>query len=328
MNLARAHFLKLIGAGLASTAWRADAATEPGSLRIGIVTDCQYADIPDAGKRLYRRSPGKLQAAVDAFNGMDDLHLVCHLGDMIDQDLASYARVMPIFAQLKAPRYQLIGNHDYSILDAEKVHVPTLLGMKKPYYSMIQQGWRLIMLDGNEQSLFSHSKDAAATAAAKEAQTSATGRARVAWGGGLGTTQRQWLAAELAATRTAGQRALLFCHYPVLPISVHSLWDAEEVLEIIKPYADIAPCWFNGHNHDGSYVAQHGIHFLNFRGMLDTEQNSYARLDVTPQEIKVTGWGREPQRVLRVPAPDTPPEPKPAEAKPAETKPVERSSVK
>jgi predicted phosphodiesterase len=315
MKLARAHFLKLLGAGLAgASAHRAsaeEAAKPPGTLRLGIVTDCQYADIdtPEKSKRLYRLSPKKLQEAVDTFNGMDDLHAVCHLGDMIDRDVASYAKVMPIFASLKAPRYQLLGNHDYDVLAQEKINVPKLLGMEKPYYSFIKEGWRLIMMDGNEVSLFSHPKEDPATAAAKEIQKNAKGRKRVDFGGGLGPAQRQWLADELAAARKAGQRVVLLCHYVLLPLGPHSLWDADEVLEIIKPYADIAPIWLNGHNHDGSYIAKHGIHFLNLRGMVDTEKNTYARLELSPQEIKVIGFGREPNRTLKVPAPDAPLDP-------------------
>ncbi len=326
MKFSRTQFLKLLSAGLAGTAaQRSRGETEskpPGTLRVGIVTDCQYADIdtPAKSKRMYRLSPAKLQEAVDTFNGMEDLHAVCHLGDMIDQDLASYAKVMPIFASLKAPRFQLMGNHDYSVLEAEKINVPKLLGMEKPYYSFVKEGWKFIVMDGNEVSLFSHPKDDPATVAAKEIQKNAKGRKRVEFGGGLGSAQRQWLADELAAARKAGQRVLFLCHYVLLPLGPHSLWDAEEVLEIIKPYADIAPIWLNGHNHDGSYMAQHGIHFLNFRGMVDTDKNTYARLDITPEEIKVTGFGREPSRVLKIPAPDAALDP-PAEKPPLKPKP-------
>ena len=309
MNLPRSRFLKLLGLGMAGVGARA---AEPETLRIGIVTDCQYADIdtPPKSKRQYRLSPKKLQEAVNAFNKMDDLHVALHLGDMIDKDVASYDTVMPIFKKLKAPAHQVIGNHDYSIPDEDKARVPELMGMKSPYYSFIQNGWKFILLDGNEMSLFANGKDAEATKAAKQFQAATKHRKLPEYCGGLGEKQRGWLEAELKTAKAAGQKALIFCHYPLLPIGPHSLWDAEAVLEVIKPYADILPAWFNGHNHDGNYTAAHGIHFLNFRGMVDTEQNTYARMDITPSLIKVTGFGREPSRELVIPAKDAPPETK------------------
>lgn len=279
----------------------------PGSARlsVGVLTDCQYADIPTPAnsKRLYRESPRKLTEAIDHLNAMGDLDFMMHLGDAVDRDEKSYGVVMPLFARAKTPLYHVAGNHDFSIADGLKAKVPELLGMKSAYYSIEKEGWRFIMLDGNQLSLFSSVKGSPAWQAASDWQKGAK-RKLTEYSGGLGAEQLKWLASELKHGASAGQRMVLVCHYPLLPLDGHSLWDAEEVLSLLQQYRSSIAAWWNGHNHDGNYCARHGIHFLNFRGMVDTAQNSYARVDLFDDRMEVTGYGREPRRVLRFPAVD------------------------
>jgi predicted phosphodiesterase len=272
-------------------------------LRFGIVTDCQYADIdtPKNSKRLYRLSPAKLQEAVDAFNAMGDLDFVIHLGDFIDKDFRSFDVVLPIYEKLKAPHYQVLGNHDYDVADEEKAQVARKMGLPAPYYAWSQKGWRLIVLDGNDISLFAHGKDSPKTAYAAAVQKGTTHRKLAAYNGGTSSTQLSWLRMELDLARLAGQKAILFCHYPALPIEGHALWNAEEIVDLIAEYPDTAPLWCCGHNHDGNYAVHEGIHFVNFKGMVDTPQNTYARVEADAQGATITGFGREPSRKLPFP---------------------------
>lgn len=313
MKLPRSRFLKLLGLGLAGASkFQGSVSAEDGKpdapLKLGIVTDCQFVDADTKGKRFYRNSPAKLTDALDHLNAMGDLDAVFHLGDMIDRDFMSYDAILPIFKTVKPPLHYLIGNHDYAVPDDLKSKVAGVFGLKETYYSFVLKNWRFILLDGNVQSLFSKPKDDPATAAAAEFKKATKHRALPEWGGGLGETQRQWLESELVAAKAANQKALLFCHYPVLPITSHSLWDAEAVLEILKPHSTNIAAWFNGHNHDGNYMGAHGIHFVNFRGMVDTTHNCYARMEISAKEIKIQGYGREPSRALSLPALDSPAE--------------------
>ena len=305
----RARFLRLLGAGvIAGTARASDKPPGSAVLSVGVLTDCQYADAdtPPKSKRLYRESPRKLEAAITHLNAMGDLDFMLHLGDAVDRDEKSYSVVMPLFAKAKVPLYHVAGNHDYDIAAHLKAKVPELLGMSAPYYSFTRSGWRFIMLDGNAVSLFSTPPASpqwqAATAFAK-----ASKRKLAEYNGGLGAEQIEWLKSELSAARKAGERAVLCCHYPLLPMDAHVLWDAEAVLEVVQQNKDLIAAWWNGHNHDGNYAARHGVHFLNFRGMVDTMENSYARVDIFADRMEVTGYGREPRRMMRFPAPDTKP---------------------
>ena len=85
-------------------------AAEP-LFRFGAIADCQYCD-KTSGTRKYSDSPRKLHECVAHYNKLD-LTFVVHLGDFIDRDFASFDVVGPIFGQLKAPRYHVLGNHDF-----------------------------------------------------------------------------------------------------------------------------------------------------------------------------------------------------------------------
>jgi manganese-dependent ADP-ribose/CDP-alcohol diphosphatase len=306
----RADFLRLLGAGVIAGTARKAAAKPPGRpvLSVGVLTDCQYADAdtPAKSKRLYRESPRKLAAAITHLNAMGDLDFMVHLGDAVDRDEQSYSVVMPIFSKAAVPLYHVAGNHDFEIAAHLKTRVPQMLGMPAPHYSFVNKGWRFIMLDGNAVSLFAWPGGSDEWRAA-DAFRRKSARKLADYNGGLGDPQIKWLREELAAARTAGERAVLCCHYPLLPLDAHSLWDAEAVVKVVEDYRDVIAAWWNGHNHDGNYAARHGVHFLNFRGMVDTAQNSYARVDIFPDRMEVAGYGREPRRMMRFPARDTRP---------------------
>ena len=55
----------------------------------------------------------------------------------------------------------------------------------------------------------------------------------------------------------------------------------------------------NGHNHAGNYAFQHGIHFVNLKGMIETEtENAFSVLTFLDEKIEIQGFGREKSREL------------------------------
>ena len=100
---------------------------------------------------------------------------------------------------------------------------------------------------------------------------------------------------------------ILFNHFPIFPRGRgHNLWNDSELLETLKPFAGTIVAWVNGHNHAGAYAQRDGIHYLTLRGMLDTQDNSYASIEAADDALNIAGFGREPDRKLtlqtRVPA--------------------------
>ena len=118
--MTRRQFLAL-SAAAAATARGEEPADGP-LVSFGLLTDVQYADAEPQGERHYRESIPKLEAAVKDL-AKEKLPFSLHLGDLIDRDFSSFAAMLPLFAGLGHPVRQLLGNHDYSIKDAEKTKV-------------------------------------------------------------------------------------------------------------------------------------------------------------------------------------------------------------
>jgi manganese-dependent ADP-ribose/CDP-alcohol diphosphatase len=211
--------------------------------------------------------------------------------------LVSFDTILPIFGELRAPLRHVLGNHDFSVPPGAKNKVAARLRLSKAQYAWPLKGWRFVVLDGNVVSLFAHESDSPAAAEARKIFDAAAGKL-LDYNGGLGQAQLAWLETELQEARRAGQRVILFCHYPVFPDNPHNLWDSAEVLKRLEGHGDLLAAWMNGHNHAGNYGTREGIHFVNFKGMVDTAENCWAEVAVWPDRLEVAGFGREPQRTL------------------------------
>jgi hypothetical protein len=108
-----------------------------------------------------------------------------------------------------------------------------------------------------------------------------------------------WLKTELEAANSKGQRVILFNHYPVIPIGdVHNLWNAEELVSLLGKYDNVA-AYMNGHNHAGNYGTHAGCHYVNFKGMVETEnQTAYGIVRCFSDRLEIEGSGLEPDREL------------------------------
>lgn len=284
------------------TATRWDPVQEP--LRLGFMTDCQYSALSAAprAKRQYLLSPQKLADAIKVINGFAP-HLSFHLGDLIDRDHRSLSVVRPILATLNSPLVHLLGNHDFEVPQEKRENIWADYGLSAPYHELVLPGWRFLFLDGNQRALHRHAKGSSEYKAlgawlsqhAKDPSRKLGSTAD--YNGALGEEQLRWLGARLDEARQARQRVLLFCHYPVLPADPHTLWDADAVVALVARQPHVM-AWINGHNHDGNYLCHNGIHFWNLRGMVDTNENSFALASLTEEALDVRGYGREPNRRL------------------------------
>ncbi len=117
--------------------------------------------------------------------------------------------------------------------------------------------------------------------------------------GAVGGAQPSWLRATLKQATEDREMVILFCHFPVFPEDVHNLWNAKEVMGIIDEFPCVKAC-INGHNHKGKYGMRNGVHYLTLKGMVDTEETFHAVIRVDAEAIKVTGYGRESDRVLSI----------------------------
>ena len=271
-------------------------------LRFGVIADPQYADVPPntAMGRYYADSLDKLSAAIETLNAQD-LRFVVTLGDVIDRDFASFERILPLYRKLRHETRFVLGNHDFEVEAAHLGRVVGRLGMPAPYYDFTVQDVRFVVLDGNDVSLFAPPQGDPRWQLAQErlARARAAGLPNAKpWNGSLGDAQRAWLERTLSAAQGAGERVVVLNHYPVLPDNPHNLWDSAEIVALLARSTNVV-AYFNGHNHAGNYGEAHGIHFVNFRGMVDTPDTSaFAVVEISGDRLDIRGYGREPSRSL------------------------------
>jgi len=265
----------------------------------GMIADVQYADYDPVGTRFYRSSLGKLREAVTSLKE-DSVDFIINLGDIIDRDYGSYKPVLDIIDSSGLKTYHVTGNHEYSVDTRFKKRLPVLQPLKEGYFSFIHEKFRFIFLNGNEISTYkSNNKAAVKQADDYIADMKNKGEINaVDWNGGIGSKQLTWLINQLNEATSRNEKVFLICHFPVVPDNVHNLLNYKEVLPILEKYQNII-VWFNGHNHAGNYGNFNMIHFVTFKGMVETEtNNSFALVEVYKNKIWIRGYAREKSQIL------------------------------
>ncbi|GAB5536228.1 MAG: metallophosphoesterase [Rubricoccaceae bacterium] len=266
----------------------------------GVIADAQYCDCPPYLNRYYRASLGKMHNATDA---LDAAHVdfAVHLGDLIDRDFESFEPINDAFLTLEAPTYHVLGNHEYSVRLEWQDDVLDELGLETRYSSISKGAWRFIFLDGNDLSLYSTRRGSPRRLEAERmyaALDAADAPNAQTWNGGIGQNQLDWLDRTLADAQGQGQNVLVFSHFPIYPMSVYALWNAEEVRTLIESYPNVV-AYMNGHNHDGLVATHGGIHYISLKGMVETKtSNAFAAVSLHSDRIDIRGYGREPSRTL------------------------------
>lgn len=270
---------------------------------VGIISDCQYCFCEISGQRNYKKSPKRLEEAVKNLN-QKDLKYTVHLGDFIDRDMNSFDTLMPIWSQLSSKKYHVLGNHDFEVADSvkEQVFAKMNLTEKNRYYSFKEKNWRFIVLDGNDLS-FHGSLDSI-----KKQQTDSLYNSLLKdslpylqkWNGGLSNKQLSWVKNELELATKNNEYVGFYCHFPVYPLDSHNLWNTNDLLSLIDRY-ECVKAYFNGHNHAGAYKKVNDVHYLTFKAMVNTEdQSSYAIVSFNKDSIIIEGVGREISRKLKI----------------------------
>jgi len=288
------------GRGLAAAE---TAGAQKPALSFGIIADVQYQDIPPQGKRSYRDSLKKLEQCVEEFKGLKP-DFIIQLGDLINGGFASYDAVLPICVKLPSPLYHVIGNHDLAVEPENKAKVLARLGLDKlgegkGWYDFARPGWRFVVLNGNDISMAAPGAEEkkAAEALLADLKKRKAENATI-WNGAAGPRQLEWLKKTLASAAAAGEKAMVFCHFPLLPAGNSTLWNGPEAIAAL----DSSKCvvaYICGHVHGGNYAQAGGIHYLTVKGMVENDPTAFALMEVLPDGLRETGFGREPSRTLK-----------------------------
>jgi hypothetical protein len=270
--------------------------------RFGVVADPQYAVLePNLELDRYpAKSLDKLGEAIAEFN-RHDLAFVVTLGDIIDRHWQSFNDILPVYETLRHERYFLLGNHDFAVAPEHLAKVANRVGLSSAYYDFTHAGYRFIALDGNETSLFAPPEGDPRRVEARalmKALRDAGAPNSQRWNGAVSDTQYAWLTAKLSEAKTAGEKVVVMNHYPIFPKNSHNALDSERLLALLSGH-DHVVAYLNGHNHAGNFGVIDGTYFVNFKGMVDTEDsNAYAIVAVYEDRLEIAGFGREESRVL------------------------------
>ena len=269
------------------------------SFKIGVIADCQYCNCEVKWDRYYKKAPQRLKEAVAILN-QDSLSYTIHLGDFIDQKMSSLDSVLPTWNNLNSKKYHVLGNHDFDVGQTNKEKIIKKLNLKDRYYSFVEKDWRFIVLDGNDLSFYG------TTSKEKELQTDSLFNTLEdknlpylkKWNGGLSNKQINWIKTELDKAVQENQKVGFYCHFPIFPVDEHNIWNREQFVSLIKPYKNVK-LFFNGHNHAGAYELVDNVHYLTFKGMVDTENTSaFAKVKFEKDTVFVQGFEREISRKL------------------------------
>lgn len=276
--------------------------TQEPLLRFGVIADPQYADLDPNPvlNRHFRQSLAKLSEAVATFEG-EDLSFVMTLGDLIDRGWDNLEPALSIYRRSRHECLFLPGNHDFLVEPERIAAVRATLGMPAPYYSFTRAGIRFVVIDGCEESLFATVADPKRHAKARtrlDALKAKGAQNAMDWNAGISERQFAWIAGQLEAARTLGQKVIVMGHYPIYPATDHCLWDAEVVRDLLASAPHVL-AYLCGHDHRGGLGRAGTCWFVNFKGMVDTvSENAFARVDLYPDRLDIRGFGREESRAL------------------------------
>ncbi len=272
---------------------------EKPKFEFGIVPDAQYCDCEINGTRYYTNSLDKLMEAAETFN-REEVDFTVQTGDLIDRHLSSFSEILPIYNTIEGPKYHVLGNHDFPVTTDEVVDI---LGMPNQYYDFKYKNWRFVVLDTNDLSLYANPVGSDKYKEAQEMYNSLKAKNEVnaqTWNGGVSEDQLTWLRGVLEKAAQRQEKVVVLSHMPVYPENNHNVWNDEAVIAELEAAGNVV-AYFNGHNHAGNYGVKNGIHYVNLKGMVETDDtNSYSIVRVYKDRLEVDGYGRETDRILRI----------------------------
>ena len=291
----------------------------------GVISDVQYADIPDGQSfmgvpRYYRHSILVLKRAIKKWNDQNTLKFVVNFGDIVDgkcpsdQSLQAVERVVNEFEKFSGPVYHMIGNHCLYNLPrsalVDLLKIPTVTDLA--YYDFSPSpGFRIIVLDGYDISALGWPVDHLSSSAArkfldkknpnldKNSPLGLTGLERrfLMFNGAVGKAQLMWLNDVLTKSMEREEKVIVCCHIPLHPgcwSPEALLWNYEEVLEIIHQHNCVKLC-IAGHDHQGGHcIDSGGVHHRVLEAVLECPPgtDAYGQVDVYHDKVSIMGVDR------------------------------------
>lgn len=270
-----------------------------------VLADVQYAEKESLGPRNYRKAIIKLSECVDDLN-TKDLAFVVQLGDLIDggpNAAAELDKALAVYNRLKADKYHILGNHDFSGIDRKTLLEKLNTG--NPYYYFDRAGFRFVALDTMDISISGgwpeNSRNYRLGEKILNELKQKNAPNAVAWNGAISEAQKNWLNNVLAGADKKNLKVIIFSHLPFTPPGdIHNLWNAEQIVDIFEAH-DCVVASFSGHRHTEGYTEQNGIYYVTVEAVIEApQQNAYAVVNVYHDRLEIKGTGKVPDRTLNI----------------------------
>ncbi len=259
------------------------------SVKIALVTDIHYADVPERNNRYYRESLSKLREAASVLAPKRPDLAVC-LGDLIDgpektdplAELGHLKTIQTEFQKLAPRRAYVLGNHCVNALT--KGAYLRAVGQRKSYFSLDLGGWHLIVLDACFRA------DGAEYAPGKFSWDDTE----------VPAPERAWLAADLARTKSP---TIVFCHQrlDMDPDAKQGARSSRAVRQILESSGRVKAV-FMGHTHTTELRTSGGVRYATLPAMVEgsgPESNGYSLLTLKPDgDFTLTGFRRHTEHPL------------------------------
>ncbi|KAJ9472434.1 Manganese-dependent ADP-ribose/CDP-alcohol diphosphatase [Diplonema papillatum] len=221
----------------------------------------------------------KLQESVDVLSRVPGLSFSVNLGDLCDMDMmVNMPPVLDIWRALPHKKHNLMGNHD---LRAENDR----FGETARLRNKTQIRWLLGQWALNDTFFYSFSYPPFRFLVLDSMTLPPTAKS-----GALKDKQVAWLEGQLEDAKKRDEDVVVFAH---IPIGL-----ASNALRHLLLRFDNILAFFHGHKHSGGYAWHDtGKHMITIQGMIETNTNAFAYVNVFVDRIEVVGFGRVPSRV-------------------------------
>ncbi|KAL3701892.1 hypothetical protein R1sor_019914 [Riccia sorocarpa] len=300
------------------------AANSPILFSFGVITDVQYADIPDGFSyggtpRFYRHAVEVQRRAVNHWNNHGKLSFAVHFGDLVDgkcpkeESAGAVSRILEIFNSFQGgPVYQMIGNHCLYNLPRPELNrvfkIPPSVDGRSYYEFSPYAGFRFVVLDGYDISVLGWHHDHPHVQLALHMLNSVNPNvdknsplgldglmARfVMFNGGVGREQLMWLDRVLLKATSLNEKVVICSHLPLHPDCAPPTclcWNFDEVLAVLHSYNCVVAC-FSGHAHSGGYCQDvHSVHHVVLEAALECPPgtNAFGHVAVFPDRLSLRG---------------------------------------
>ena len=309
-------------------------------MMFGVIADVQFVDADDAtdftGKqhRRYRNSLQVLRKAVERWSDGEGAEFVVQLGDLVDGKAkangTAVADCETVLEELKKCKSKslihIIGNHD--LYNFTRSELDARLNTKRDgrtWYSfkpVPDSPLRVIVLDSYDVSTIEGSTEERTTQAKIFLQkhnhndittvgvdwsAGLVGRERrfQPYGGMVGDQQLSWLRNTLVTAAGEGEVVVVLLHTPLCPGAANNLcllWNYQDVLDIIKETGCVIAV-FAGHDHEGGYLVQEGVHHFTLPSPLlcRGEDLAFATVEVLGDRLVVEVEGDKITKNVEIP---------------------------